>query len=77
MSGDDTFAKVGGPPDYWNELDVIDCDTGEKVKDVVTVDCLKGFAFIIDHEETERRNIGVVQYRKITGNFRLERHRDR
>lgn len=38
-----TYAKAGGPPDYWSHVDVIDLDTGTKVRGVTEVDTLAGW----------------------------------
>ncbi|KKK40367.1 hypothetical protein LCGC14_3084240 [marine sediment metagenome] len=33
-----TYAKVGGPPHYWDNLKIFDVNTGKEIKDVIEVD---------------------------------------
>jgi hypothetical protein len=38
-----TYAKVGGPPDNWPNVIIIDKATGAEVRDVMEVDALGGW----------------------------------
>lgn len=38
-----TYAKVGGPPDNWHEIEIIDLDSGKQLKGVVEVNTAEGW----------------------------------
>lgn len=52
-----SYAKVGGPPEFWMWVKVRDLDTGEFVDDVTEVNCHEGWLIrFIDpeHSQTEK-----------------------
>lgn len=41
-----SWAKVGGPPENWQQIDVIDLATGERLRDVIEVNTTGGWAIV-------------------------------
>lgn len=41
-----TYAKVGGPPDWWLDCEIVDLDTEKVMNDVIEVNAAEGWAQI-------------------------------
>lgn len=67
------YACVGGPPDDWTNLKVVNEATGLEVQRCVEVDCDKGFARVyrerLTHEPLREIPATLILY----GRFRIER----
>lgn len=72
-----TYAKAGGPPDDWTEMQVFNAETGEMVGRVTEVNTAEGWAEVIALDENGRAFMqgagGEVVTVRITGDFRLQR----
>ena len=73
-----TFAKVGGPPDDWADLRVIDLATdGEFIGSAIEVDTKAGYviALRVDADGNPITEGGIKQTVKIHGRYKLERRK--
>ncbi len=72
-----TYAKAGGPPDDWTEIQVFDVATGARVEDVVEVNTAEGWAEVYVRDERGRYILSPtgreVAVERIPGDFRLQR----
>jgi hypothetical protein len=70
-----TYAKVGGPPDDWASLQVVDLDTGEPVERVVEVNASEGW--LIRHKVDDTGHIetanGYIVWERLDGRFEIRR----
>lgn len=75
MAGELTYAKVGGPPDDWFGLTIIDLDTNAGVFGVVEVNTAEGW--LVRHK---RGTDGMIEtagdsvvHERIVGRFKIVR----
>lgn len=67
------YAKVDGPPDNWNQLAILNIETGEQVPDVLEVSADEGWVMV--HVLSAKghpmsKNDEVIKHR-IEGNFKI------
>lgn len=67
-----TYAKVGGPPDDWAELQVRDLETGELLDRVVEVNTEEGWADLAD-TSAYRPGMEHTPVVRVEGRFAIER----
>lgn len=67
-----TYAKVGGPPEDWQSLEVRDLDTGQLRHDVIEVNTEEGWALVY---RTSKFKLGMdeIPQERIIGRFQIER----
>ena len=70
-----TYAKVYGPPDDWNGLEVVDLDTGEKIENVVEANTEEGWLIRHKDDDDGRPTVinGTIAMEKIEGRFKIQR----
>lgn len=70
-----TFAKVGGPPAFWYEVEVVDLASLTFLEEVSEVDTLAGYVMVPDRlpDGRVRAPFGVVAHRRIEGRFAIVR----
>ena len=71
-----THAVVGGPPDDWHRLRIIDEDTGERTEGVHEINVQEGWftRYRQDEDGTAVLNAdGAPEYERVEGRFRIER----
>ena len=71
-----TYAKVGGPPDDWYGLQVIDLETGQEVTEVV--ECSADGGWLIRQKTDENGRIvlspiNTIEYERLDGRFEIRR----
>lgn len=68
-----TYIKAKGPPDDWDQYDVIDEDTGELIKGVIEVDCKEGWLkrYVVDGRRYRLDANGALVVERIEGRFKL------
>jgi hypothetical protein len=76
--GQITYAKVGGPPAYWQGLKVINLDTGQEVLDVVEVDAHEGWLISYrrnaeGHIYPDPENPEQAARQRVEGRFEIRR----
>ena len=75
--GDLTFVRVGGPPDDWHMIDVIDLASGKPFAGMaIEVDTNRGYviAYVLDdHGNPALDDQGNQRTVKIAGRYKLER----
>lgn len=64
-----TYAVVGGPPDDWAELEVINLDSGLPVEFCVEVNTVEGWVIVSVRNEARTRFDNV----RIEGRFEIRR----
>lgn len=71
---DVTYAKVGGPPDDWQQLQVrdLDSDGNNLVDGVVEVNTEEGWCEVVDRQ-APRAEGEPLPTRRVTGRFVIER----
>jgi hypothetical protein len=67
-----TYAKVGGPPDDWAQLQVRDLDSGELLDGVVEVNSAEGWADLMDRS-AYKPGMDHVPLVRVDGRFAIER----
>lgn len=55
MATEYEYVRVGGPPENWTELIVLDLDKKEILSNVVEADAESGWAILIDPDDPQRR----------------------
>ncbi len=73
-----TFAKVGGPPEDWKDLRIIDLSTGQDfVGSAIEIDTRAGYVITckVDENGNPIEVDGVKQTVKIHGRYKLERRK--
>lgn len=70
-----TYARVGGPPEEWRSLQVIDEVTGQIVSGVVEVDCKEGWLrrYVSLEQLSFYFSTQRIEVEHIVGKFRIER----
>lgn len=72
-----TYAKAGGPPDDWTEMQVFNVETGLLVPDVYEVNTVEGWVEVYPRDERGRSVLSsdgrMAMTERIPGNFRLQR----
>lgn len=69
-----TYAKVGGPPDDWQHIEIIDKDTGNVVPEVIEVNTIERWAIVytmIEDKVQEHWFKEEPLTTKIMGNFEI------
>lgn len=72
MTDQITYAKVGGPPDDWERLQVRDTESGALVDSVIEVNTEEGWA-LISRRDRWRPGMEDIPTEKLIGNFAIER----
>lgn len=74
-----TYACVGGPPDDWNNIEIIDLGTGKPVSAVIECNTAEGwlerYVTAPDNALIENPATGFPLRERIEGNFRLQRRK--
>jgi hypothetical protein len=67
------YATVGGPPENWNEITVVNTETGEEVVDIVEVNAPEGWAVINCISQNGHRIVfnGQPVTKRIEGDFKI------
>lgn len=70
-----TYAKIGGPPDDWQQLTIVDLDTGRHLDNVIEIDTANGWAIVYPKDEAGRflERDGRWITEMITGRFEIRR----
>jgi len=68
-----TYAKVGGPPDNWWELRVLDLDTGKFITEVIEVNTAEGWLVRYKTDENGQPIISGLNWarERVEGNFEI------
>lgn len=68
-----TYAKVGGPPANWQDLDIKNLDTGKPVRECVEINTEDGWALVYAHDDDGTliiRDDEIVK-KRIEGHFQI------
>lgn len=69
------YAKVGGPPNNWRGLRIVDLDTGAEIRRVIEVDADRGWLIRLVTDENGRLKLNdtrtEVARERVTGRFEI------